>query len=267
MLSAVILTHNESEMLSSLLKHLDWVDEIVILDKKSTDNTVAVAQKYKCKIVPFKGERFDEWRNLGIYHSTSEWILYIDLDERVTQELKNEILAVVNNTSQIYVEASQFVSAYKFPRRNYWWGRKFTACGASNEFVTRLFKKDSLIKWFGEIHESPQFNGKLGELKGYLSHYTHRDMVSGLKKSINWTSIEAKLMLDVNHPPVTWWRLIKVTIFEFIKKYFIQRGFTHGTEGLIESSVQAWNRFMVYEQLWEMQQNPSLKEKYEKILK
>lgn len=257
MLSIIILTHNEERFLPGCLENVkDLADEIVVVDKNSNDKTLEIAQKYQARIVKFTGFAFDEWRNLGSYHASNPWILYLDPDERLSKDLIKQIRKVIADKSGKY-------DAYRIHRQNYWWGRKFTACGAGNDWVTRLFRRRALKKWFGIIHESPEVIGKTGKLSAPILHFTHRDLISGLKKSYQWTNMEAQLFVKAGHPKISWWRLIKVSLQAFIKKYFIERGFTHGTEGLIESVVQAFNRFMVYEQIWEMQQNPSLDEKYQ----
>jgi glycosyltransferase involved in cell wall biosynthesis len=259
-LSTIIITHNCAEFLPGCLKSVAWADEIVVVDKRSTDDTVQIAQKFGAKVAKFEGEAFDEWRNFSLKQAKHEWVLYVDHDERVTKSLKDIIKIVIDPSS-----GSSKHAAYKIPRANYWWGRKFTACGADDDYVTRLFKKDKLVEWFGKIHESAKVDGTTGTIDAPLIHFTHRDLISGLKKSYNWTHMEAELFFEANHPPVTWWRLGKVTLAEFCKRYFKQKGFTHGTEGFIESAVQAWNRFMVYEQLWELQQKPGLRQRYHKL--
>jgi glycosyltransferase involved in cell wall biosynthesis len=252
-LSAIVLTHNEELMLSNCLECLSWADEIVVVDKRSTDDTLTVAKKYKAKIVVFDGDNFDAWRNVGKDSVTGDWIIYIDPDERVTPALKEEITKALENPTY---------SAYKMPRKNYWWGKEFTNCGASPDYVTRLFNKSKLKQWIGIIHESPVVEDEVGTLINPLIHLTHRDLISGLQKSYQWTHMEAQLFFEANHPKATWWRLAKVSMSAFFKKYISEKGYREGTAGFIESCVQAWNRFMVYEQLWEMQQNPLLEAKY-----
>ena len=256
-ISVIIITHNTEEFLLGCLKSVKWADEILVVDKKSTDNTCKIAEKFGAKVVKFDGEAFDEWRNFAAEQAKHPWVFYVDYDERVTSELRDEIKVMIDGDDEF--------AAFQVLRLNYWWGRKFTACGAGNDYVTRLFKKDKLTKWFGQIHESAEVDGKIGSLSEPLIHFTHRDLVSGLKKSYNWTRMEAELFMDAGHPPITWWRLAKVTMSAFHKKYFKEKGYTHGTEGFIESAVQAINRFMVYEQLWEMQQKPSLSERYHEL--
>jgi len=259
MITAIVLTHNEEEMLPNCLKTLDWVDEIIVSDKGSIDKTVEIAQRAGAKIHHFEGIYFDDWRNQALKQASGEWVLFIDPDERVTVFLKNEIQMILTGNGE-----SNF-SAYRVKRINYWWGKRFYACGASNDRVHKLFYRSKLKQWRGIIHESPEFEGESGDLEGGLIHLTHRNLDSVLKKSSQWTRFEAELFAKTDHPKITWPRLFKIFITAFWQKFIMQKGFKDGTEGFIESMVQAWNRFMVYEQLWEMQQKPSLAEKYKQI--
>ncbi|NMB56899.1 glycosyltransferase family 2 protein [Candidatus Beckwithbacteria bacterium] len=257
MLSVIILTHNEEQMLPKALESVkNLADEILVIDKKSTDSTLEIAKKFNAKLVKFEGEEFDQWRNLGIEHAKGDWLFYLDPDERVTENLAKEIRAVIDQEEN---------DVYKMKRQNYWWGKQFQYCGASPDWVTRLFKKEKLQKWQGIIHESPVYEGKVGELENSLVHFTHRDFVSGLKKSYQWTRMEAQLFYNASHPPVKVKNLVSVFVKKFWQKYISQKGYQEGVEGFIESLVQAINRFMVYVLLWEMQQEPSLEEKYKKL--
>jgi len=264
MISAIVLTHNEEKMLTNCLQSLDWVDELIVSDKGSTDNTVEIAQKAGAKIHTFTGIHFDDWRNQALKEATGNWVLYIDPDERVTKELQLEIQQLLDEKEPSFVKQS-LNSAYRIRRINYWWGKKFSHCGAENDWVTRLFQKSKLIQWRGIIHESPEIEGEVGDLQSGLVHLTHRDLASGLRKSYQWTRFEAELFNSTDHPQITWPRLLKIFNQAFWQKFIKQGGIKQGTEGFIESMVQAWNRFMVYEQLWELQQKPSLEEKYKKI--
>jgi len=268
-ITVILLTHNNERFLENCLKSISFCDEILILDKESEDRTLEICQKYNTKIIKFEGEHFDKWRNLGIKYAKNEWILYIDPDERVTPELKKEIEKLVisgsANSKKLGDEKSSICSAFRFPRKNYWWGKLFTHCGASPDYVTRLFAKSKLEKWQGIIHESPIYKGELGTLNSAIIHLTHTDLATGLKKSISWTAMEAELFIKGNHPKIKWFNILKITFSEFIRKYFTQGGYKEGVEGFLESMVQAFNRFLVYVQIWEMQQKPSLEDKYKNI--
>jgi glycosyltransferase involved in cell wall biosynthesis len=243
--TAVLLTHNNSHQLENCLSKLDWVDQVLLLDRNSTDDTLKIAKKFQADVVQFDGEHFDQWRNLGKKHAKNDWLFYIDPDELVSKDLKQEIQNILKNP---------IASAYRMPRKNFWWGREFRYCNAWPDYVTRLIKKDKLTTWKGIIHESPQIDGEIQTLNNPLVHHTHSSLVAGLLKSCNWTKMEAELFYKANHPPIRWYHLVKVTSSEFFKKYILQKGYKEGIEGLIESTVQSFNRFMVYVQIWEMQQ-------------
>ena len=109
--------------------------------------------------------------------------------------------------------------------------------------------------WKGAIHESPIIDGKVGELKNHLVHYTHQNLSSMVKKTNEWSEIEAQLLFESNHPQMTWWRFLRIMLTKFWQSYVNQGGWKIGAPGLIESIYQAYSYFIVYTKLWEKQQN------------
>jgi hypothetical protein len=262
-LSIIILIKNDQDVIKDCLASVDWSNEIIIIDTGSIDNTINIIKNIssKAKILKTSKGSFDYWRNLGKEKAGNDWLFYVDSDERVSESLQKEIKSITSK-SNVNGQMSpgergrpldENVVAYRMPRENYYFGKRVKYGGAWPDYVTRLFKKDKLIEWKGIIHESPSFDGKLGTLKNPLIHKTHRTMSDCLQKSIVWTKKEAKLFFQANHPPVTWWRVLKVSFVEFFRRAIILQGFRDGTVGIIEALVQAINRFMVYVYLWEMQ--------------
>jgi hypothetical protein len=141
--------------------------------------------------------------------------------------------------------------AYKIHRKNYYFGNHEWPFIESLE---RLFEKSSLKGWYGEVHETPKVEGKIGELKGFLLHYTHRDLTSMVDKTIVWSKIEAELRYKSHHPPMTWWRFPRVMFTAFYYSYIQQKGYKAGTVGIVESLYQSFSMFITYARLWEMQQ-------------
>lgn len=264
-LTVAILTHNNEKFLINCLKSVSFAGQILILDKNSNDSTLDIAKKFNTKIIKFTGKHFDDWRNLALSNCQTDWLLYIDPDERIPKNLQKEILEVISHHSKKIQKL--LPSAYCFPRKNFWWGKKFKNCGAWPDYVTRLFQTKKLKKWQGIIHESPVFEGNLATLSSPLIHLTHTDLITGLKKSINWTKMEAQLFVKSNHPSIKPYHLIKVTLSEFFRRFLFQKGYKEGIEGLIESMVQAYNRFLVYVQIWQFQQKPSIFDKYKELEK
>lgn len=245
-LSAVVLTHNSESVLGDCLRSLNFADEIIVVDAGSTDATAKIAAGLAAKVLQKKLISFAAQRNFGIRQAKYGWVLMIDSDERVTGELAEEIKLAIRTDA---------FSAYRMKRLNYFFGRAMKHGGYWPDWQTRLFKVKAFKQFTGSVHESPHFNGQLGSFKNHLTHFSHNNLSECLAKSIVWTKKEAEAFIRAKHPPVTWWRLLKVMVWEFSYRYFKKLGFLDGYVGLVESLVQAMNRFYVYQQVWELQRH------------
>lgn len=253
-LSAIIIAKNEALMLEACLKTLSWCDEIILIDSGSTDQTQSIAKKYQAKIVEFTHHSFAKLREKGAQSATKDYLFYVDADERVTHQLAKEILTVLEKTE---------AKVLKIKRQNICYGQALTLGGWEKDFVTRIFAKDSLKGWQGEIHESPIFSQEVTTLNSSLIHLTHRSTEDNLLKSAAWTKKEAQLLYEAGIKPVTFLTLLRKGVMEFIRRAIFQKGYQDGLVGLIEALVQGINRIFVYIQVWELQQQPSLNQKYQ----
>lgn len=248
-LSVVIVARNEEKMIEDCLESVrQLADEIICIDTGSSDKTPQIAKEYATKVIniPFKGLAYARWRNRGLKEAKGRWLLYLDADERVTPELKNEIL-------QVITDYRSPVTSHAIPRRNFYLGKEVRFGGAWPDYVKRLFKKDKLRKWEGKLHEEPIFEGELEHLKEPIIHLTHRDLSSMVEKTRQWSKIEAELLYQAKHPPVTWWRIFRIMLSEFWLRGIKQQGWRDGTVGWIEIIYQMFSRFITYARLWEMQ--------------
>lgn len=249
-LSAIVIVKNGQDLIGDCLDSLNFCDEIIVVDGASQDKTVEIAEKKKAKVFIHEMQDFSESRNFGLDKAEGKWVLYVDVDERVTPELSTNI------KRKIVTDMNSGISAYKILRKNYYLGEN---PWPYIERLERLFKKDKLKGWQGKLHESPIIEGKVGELEGFLLHYTHRDLTLMVNKTLEWSKTEAELRLQSNHPKVTWWRFPRVMITAFLNSYIKQGGYRVGTVGLIESIYQAFSMFITYARLWEMQKKRNLK--------
>ena len=245
-ISGIIITKNEEEMLEDALKSLSFCDEIIVIDNASTDKTLEIAEKYKTKIYKSKANSFSELRNIGKESATNDYILYIDADERVDETLRKSILFEIKSNSSY--------SAYRINRKNFYLGEN---AWPKIEKLERLFKKEKLMGWRGEIHESPVVDGDIGQIDGSLIHYTHRNLSQMLKKTIEWSDIESKIRIEANHPKMTWWRFPRVMFTSFLNSYIREKGYKVGATGLVESIYQSFSTFITYAKLWEAQNKKS----------
>ncbi|OGG24439.1 hypothetical protein A3A79_04620 [Candidatus Gottesmanbacteria bacterium RIFCSPLOWO2_01_FULL_43_11b] len=248
-ISAVVLTKNDEEKIKECLESLRWVDEVVLVDNESTDKTPQIAVNMGAQVVTERVQiNFSKLRNIGKEKATGEFLLYVDSDERVTAELKEEILDRVSNFNPETSPVAFFIT-----RKNYYLGRLWPY----RDRMERFFWKRGLIEWEGKLHESPRVTGKVGQLKSPLLHYTHRTLEEMLEKTNQWSEIEADLRFRANHPPIVFWRLIRVIASAFFDSFIKQGGWRAGVTGWIESIFQSYSAFITYAKLWEKQQAAS----------
>jgi glycosyltransferase involved in cell wall biosynthesis len=246
-ISVIVLARNEAEVIEDCLKSVKWAEETVLVDTGITDGTLKIGEKYGVKVVKAdtNGLEFARWRNLGKEKARGDWVFYVDADERVTPQLREEIQKVINKLD---------FAAYEIPRRNFFLGKEMRYGGAWPDYVKRLYQKKKLKRWVGKLHESPVVEGKIGKLQNPLIHQTHRDLTSMMNKTIAWTAIEADLLYQTKHPPVVWWRFLRMMADKFFQRMIKQSAWRDGTEGFINAIFETFNTFIIYARLWEMQQ-------------
>ena len=248
-ISVVIITKNEEAMIRDCLKSLSWADEVLLIDTGSTDKTSTIAKKYNARVVNYlAGKHYSDWRNKGLAEAKSEWIFYVDADERIPLELRNEITDII-----CHPERSRRISAYAVPRRNFVLGKELKHGGFWPDYQKRLFKRSLLNEWVGEVHEEPEFKGELGHLKNPMIHEKHETISEMVDKTNSWSETEAKLMYIAGHPPMTIIRFMSAMAREFWKRMIVGKAFLDGTIGVIFALYQVFSRFSSYAKLWEMQ--------------
>jgi len=246
-LSGIVIAKNAEDLIANCLDSLSFCDEIIVIDNESTDRTKDVARRSGAKVHACIADDFAKIRNFGLEKAMGEWVLYVDVDERITKELASNI------NHQASVEDNDF-SAFRIKRKNFYFGSSKKNEWPHIEHLERLFRKSNLEGWYGKLHESPKIKGRIGELDGYLLHYTHRDLASMLEKTIKWSKVEAELRFKSGHPKMKWWRFPRVMLGAFLDSYIKQGGWRIGTVGLTESMYQSFSMFVTYARLWEMQQ-------------
>lgn len=243
-ISAIIIAKNEEEMIADCLDSVSFCDEIILVDNESTDRTVEIAKHMGAVVVKTANPSFAEKRNIGLSTAKGKWVLYIDADERVTSALREEIQAVLANKQSEH-------TAYVLPRKDFVYGNHEWPYIGNME---RLFKRSTLKEWYGALHETPRYEGSLGELTQFLNHFTRRSITQMVNKTIMWSETEAQLRIDAKHPMMTWWRFPRVMMTAFFDSYIRQKGYKSGVAGIVESMYQMYSMFITYARLWEKQQ-------------
>ncbi len=238
-LGALVLTYNEENVIEECMESLSWVDEIVVVDSYSDDDTLEICNDYTRKIYQREFDDFSSQRNYGLEKIESDWILILDADERIPGVLAEEVKNLLNNDGDFPV--------YKIPRKNFFLGSWIKHCGWYPDYTIRLFKNSDELRYEGEVHEDLTYEGECGRLENPLIHLTYSNLDDYVSKINHYTSLEIeKSSRNIN--------LIQVILrpkIEFIKKYFLQKGFLDGSAGLILCMLSAINKFLKYAKLWE----------------
>ncbi len=245
-LSVLIIAKNEEDMIVPAIESVLWADEVIVLDTGSTDKTATVSKKAGATVYSYtKGKSFSDWRNKALTLASSEYVLYLDADERIPTKLRDEILNVI--------EESPSATYFAIPRVNVILGKELTHGGWWPDYVKRLYKKSALKKWHGKLHEEPVVEGEIAHLKNPMRHIKHESFAQMIEKTNNWSEVEAKLMFDAKHPPMTIMLFASAMAREFWYRMIVKRAFLDGKEGIMFAIYQVYSRFISYAKLWEMQ--------------
>lgn len=242
-LTAIVLTKNEESLIEKCLSSLSFCDEIVIIDDYSTDKTVAFAKNFGCRVYKrHLREDFSQQRNFGTKKARYPWILWIDADERVPDELRAEIEKAIGSTR---------FSGYLILRHDIFRSKELKF-GGWTDYHVRLVLKDA-SHWVRAVHEHCLVDGNIGKLASPLMHYSH-DSISAFIKSIEHYS---NLHALANSAEGKYSSIIKIVLWP-IAKFFVQfiakRGYRDGMEGFIYAFMMSYHSFLAWSILWFYQQ-------------
>lgn len=243
-LAAVLIVKNESENLADCLATLDWVDEIVILDSGSKDATEKIALAAKAKFyVNEEWPGFGKQRKIAQGYVTSDWVLWVDADERVTPELRTSIQKVLANPTENIV--------YAIPRLSWVFGRFIRHCGWYPDRVLRFYPvkltqyNESLVHEKVIVHKNMQTKN----LTGNLLHYTYRDLEHYLVKSAGYAAAWAE-QRQLKGKKASISQGLVHSLGCFFKMYLLKAGFLDGKQGFLLSILSAHSTFVKYADLW-----------------
>ena len=245
-LSVITLTLNEERNIVECLKSISWADELIVVDSGSTDRTVEIARSFKANVHVIAWQGYGAARNFAVSRSTGEWILWLDADERVTDELAREIKEIMRANDPS-------IAGYEIARRAFFLGKWIRHCGWYPSRVTRLFRRTAGRFTETRVHEELNVTGVIGRTRHDLIHYTDPDLDHYFVKFNLYTTLAAH---DLNAAGSSF-RLYDLLVrppFTFFKMYVLRLGFLDGMRGLILSMVSSAYVFTKYAKLWEARQ-------------
>lgn len=240
-ISLVMIAKNEEKNIAKSLESVKGlVSEIVVVDSGSTDNTNKIAQSFGAKIFKRPFDNFSAQKNYALSLAMNEWVLHLDADEVLSEQLKEEI----KNT----IESTQY-DGFMLTRENFFLGRKMRYSGIAKEDRLRLAKK-SLSRYVGGIiHEELNVSGKIGKLKNVFYHYTCPNLDGYFNKFEQYTTFGALKMADKNKKA----KIVDIVFrppMEFIKRYVLKLGFLDGLEGFVWAVLGSYYSFTKYIKLY-----------------
>lgn len=253
-LGVVAISRNEERDLPGFLSNvLPWVDEVVLVDDNSTDRTreIAIAAGDKVRLIdhPMSDGGFAEQRNAGIRHARSEWLLHMDVDERVTPDLAREIRDRISQTD---------LNAFRYRRLNFFMHRPMRG-GSWRGWNNPQLARAGAHKFVNKLHEQCIVDGapeKIGQLTEEMWHLCDESYLERLSKSNHYCHIDAQELVARGRK-VRWTHILLLPAVEFARTYFCKRGFCDGVPGLIAGLHGASSVFRTRAIAWEIQNRVS----------
>ncbi|MCL4385595.1 MAG: glycosyltransferase family 2 protein [Cyanobacteria bacterium] len=243
-ISAIILTKNEEKNIVDCLESLSFCNEKLVIDDNSEDNTVDLAKKNGAAVYArFLNNDFSEQRNFGLFKAKSEWALFIDADERVSENLKKEIEYLTSA-----VDLPKQLNGYFIKRQDFMWGKELRHGETGNIKLLRLARREA-GKWNGRVHEEWIVKGKIGMLKNPILHYPHQSIKEFLSEINYYTDIRADELYNRGIKS-SWFSVIFYPKIKFIQNYFIRLGILDGTGGFVFAILMSFHSFLVRGKLW-----------------
>lgn len=243
MISAVILTKNEQNNIVDCIDQLSFCDEVIVVDDVSTDNTKDLAERLGAVVFEHSLDHdFSKARNFGLQKAKGEWILFVDADERISEELRQEILTNLEDPQ------AKTLGAFLLQREDIFFGKKLFYGETGKAAFIRLIKKGS-GNWIGKVHEVWNTKDNIKKLSSPLLHYSHQS-ISDFSEDINfYTTLRAKELYEQGKK-FHLWQLIIYPFVKFVVNYLLKQGFRDGIQGFILAIFMSWHSFLVRTKLW-----------------
>ncbi len=241
-ISVLIITLNEAVHMKPLLDDLKFADEVIIVDSYSTDETKSIATSFNnVKFIEHKFNNFTSQRNFAIDQAKNKWILFIDADERLTPELKQEIIETIQNQPAF--------SAYLVYRIFMFNNKVLHFSGWQTDRIFRLFNKEE-ARYANErlVHEKLDVNGKISFLKNKLIHYSYNDYKTYKEKMESYGKLKALEAKNKGIRPNAFHLYIKPA-YKFLYQYIIRLGILDGKKGIIICYLNAWSVYIRFQEL------------------
>jgi len=249
-ISGNIITLNEEKNIAACITSMQTVcDEIIVVDSGSTDNTIEIARSLGAIVVnqPYLGDGIQ--KNVALKHTSNQWVLSLDADERLTPEMTAAILKLDLESSHI--------EGYSFRRQNMIGNRWIKHCGCYPDRCIRLY--DTNKTRFADVKQHASVQTKnVKHIDADIIHYSFKNIGELFAKpGRNFSGRAAKIMY-AKGKRANAFSPFTHGLNAFIRKYIFQRGFMGGVDGMTVALSAAVNSYLKYAKLLEYQRDPSV---------
>jgi glycosyltransferase involved in cell wall biosynthesis len=240
--TVVIPTLNEAAQICEAVDAASWASEVIVVDGGSTDGTQVLARSAGATVLEVPRRSIAAQRNAGIVAAKNDWILALDADERVTDDLRDELWAVL---------ASPQHAAYRIHFMNFYLGRPLRHGSWGRDWHVRLFSHD---RRFLErrVHESLEPIDDVGSLCGQVEHRPYRDLTHHFEKIIRYARWGAEDLYARGRRPSAW-DMTLVPVWRFFREYVIFSGWRDGRPGLVVAALSACSALLKYAYLFALE--------------
>jgi glycosyltransferase involved in cell wall biosynthesis len=246
-LSVVIIAHDAGRLIGPLLASVGFAEEVLVVDSGSSDDTVAVARRHGARIETKEWLGFGRQKQYAVSIARHDWVLCLDVDERVTDALERGIRKALS---------SRRYRAYRMARRNRFLGVWLSHGEGYPDWCLRLFHRAHASWSSDEVHEAVLTTTEVGRLDGDLLHESVEDIATYLAKQNRYTTLQAESMFEQG-VRASHWRLVASPLVRFVKFYFFRLGFLDGGPGFAHIVIGCHNSFQKYLKLIELQKAAS----------
>jgi glycosyltransferase involved in cell wall biosynthesis len=254
-ISATIITFNEAENIRAACESVNFADEIIVVDSGSTDSTREIAAECGAKVITQDWLGFAAQKQLAATSADNEWILSLDADERISEELAAEIIKLKD------LPQEKLADGYRIPRKNFYMNRPISGGGWYPDWQLRFYNRSKAAWKPLLIHESVQLQdgGRLEHLRGDILHYSIRDAAYHHKMiGERYAPLAARQMFEQGRR-TTKLKIASAGFTTFLQTYFLKGGFRDGLAGFCIARFAAHHAFLKHLLLWEMHEKSGVR--------
>jgi glycosyltransferase involved in cell wall biosynthesis len=244
MLSVTIITKNEEKNIERCLKSVQWASEIIVVDSFSSDSTVEYCRQLNATVIQREWEGYSKQKEFALLQAKNEWILSLDADEEVPEELAVEIQSIILRENETV--------GYEIPRKSFFLGKWMKHGGWYPGYQLRLFKKSKIEMNHRPVHEGFVAHGSVGRLACSINHYTYHSIHQYLEKMNDYTSLDVINKIG-NGRTIYWYHFLLNPLATFLRMYISLSGWKDGFLGFLLAYYSSLYTLLVFTKSWEYQ--------------